>query len=202
MNTNVKTLTITNVRPILGIDKPVVVFEVLGHEAIVRNPKQAFTDLRNGGRLLDVPENAFVNGYERADQYSKTKFLEALHATRGAQLIGDVRAFKAGDTYVLTEGHPDVVANLAKVGDTKKAEKDGVWVEGFLSIPLTGQESLNRMVASNIADAMLRMYGFGATPQAVSAPQAEVMPTGAPEAVSATEALGELATANDNKGKK
>ena len=168
-------------------------FEVVGHEAIVRNPKQAFTDLRNGGRLLDLPETAFANGYEGADQYSRTKFLDALHATRGAQLTGDIRAFKAGDTYTLTAGHPKVVANEAKVGDTAKAEKDGVWVEGFLSIPLTPQERLNGMVASTMADAMMRLYGFGAPAQAV-APQAEAMPIAEPVTTAVSEALGEKAT--------
>ena len=47
-----KSLVIQAVRPIFNIERPVVVFEVLGHEAIVRNPKQALIDLQNSGRAL------------------------------------------------------------------------------------------------------------------------------------------------------
>lgn len=160
-----KSLQIVAVRPILNIDKPIVVLEVLGHEAIVRNPRQMLTDLQNSGRALDINPKAFHAGYENADGLSKATFISACHEIQGATLTADVKAFKAGDVYELTEGHPLVVSGQAKVGDKQKAEKDGVWVEGFMSIPLTADERLDNKIANKFAEAMLRLRGFGA-PQA------------------------------------
>ena len=167
-----KSLQIVAVRTILNIDKPIVVLEVLGHEAIVRNPRQMLTDLQNSGRALDINPKAFHAGYENADQLTKAKFTTACLDAQGATLTADVKAFKAGDTYELTEGHPLVVSGQAKVGDKQKAEKDGVWVEGFMSIPLTEQEKMRRDVSGNIANAMLALYGFGAPVQTQAEPVA------------------------------
>ena len=157
-----KSLQIVAVRPILNIDKPIIVLEVLGHEAIVRNPKQMLTDLQNSGRALDIHPKAFHNGYENADGITKGAFISACHEIQGATLTADVKAFKAGDIYELTEGHPLVVSGQAKVGDKQKAEKDGVWVEGFMQIPLTADERLDNKIANKFAEAMLRLRGFGA----------------------------------------
>ena len=53
----------------------------------------------------------------------------------------------------------------------QRAEKDGVWVEGFMSIPLTADERLDNKIANKFAEAMLRLRGFGA-PQTQAEPVA------------------------------
>ena len=172
-----KSFQIANVRPIFNIDKPIVVFELVGGDAIVRNPKQAITDLQNSGRALDINPKAFVGGIEGLDANTKAKFISALFDCNGAVVTGDVTNTKAGDKYVIRAGHPALTdathASYGKVkeGDSLVAEKDGVWVDGFLSIPLTEQEKMRRDVSGNISSALMAMYGFGgATPVAQSAP--------------------------------
>lgn len=54
-----KSGVISNVRTIFNIAKPIVVFELHGQEAIVRNPKQALIDLQNSGRALDINAKEF-----------------------------------------------------------------------------------------------------------------------------------------------
>lgn len=171
-----KSLQIVSVRPILSIDKPIIVLEVLGHEAIVRNPRQMLTDLQNSGRALDINPKAFHNGYENADGLSKSLFISACHEVQGAVLTADVKAFKAGDVYTLTEGHPLVVSGQAKIGETQKAEKDGVWVEGFMSIPLTADERLENKIANKYAEAMLRLRGLTAFGQTQVQPEPATNP--------------------------
>ena len=73
-----KSLVIQAVRPIFNIERPVVVFEVLGHEAIVRNPKQALIDLQNSGRALDVNINEFAGGIETVSPATRALFVQAL----------------------------------------------------------------------------------------------------------------------------
>lgn len=176
-----KSFQIANVRPIFNIDKPIVVLELVGGEAIVRNPKQALTDLQNSGRALDINAKAFAGGIEGVDAITKAKFISALFDCNGTVVTGDITNTKAGDKYIIRAGHPALTdashASYGKVkeGDSLVAEKDGVWVDGFLSIPLTEQEKMRRDVSGNISSALMAMYGFGgATPvQAVAQPQLE-----------------------------
>lgn len=165
-----KTLTITNVRTIFSIAKPIVIFDVAGHDSIVRNPKQALIDLQNSGRALDLKPTALNSGVENTPQATVKLFVEALHETIGANLTGDITAYKAGDEYLVTENsqavndskHP--LYGKVKVGDKAKADNDGVRVEGFLSIPQTFQERQIKANANSMTTAMLAMFGFaGAT---------------------------------------
>lgn len=175
-----KSFQITNVRVILNIDKPIVIFEVAGGDAIVRNPKQALTDLQNSGRALDIDAKEFVSGIENVSLETKAKFQTAVLDTIGAVLSGEITTYKAGDEYTITGSHPalkDVNHPLfgqVKEGDKQKAEKDGVWIEGFLSIPLTEQEKMRRDVSGNISKALMALYGFG---NAVAIPTAVVPET-------------------------
>lgn len=165
-----KSFQIANVRPIFNIDKPIVVLELVGGEAIVRNPKQALTDLQNSGRALDLNPKAFAGGIEGVDANTKAKFISALFDCQGATVTGDITQVKAGDNYVIRAGHPALTDSThaaygkVKEGDSLKAEKDGVWVDGFLSLPLTEQEKMRRDVSGNISSALMAMYGFGGAP--------------------------------------
>lgn len=187
-----KSLQIVGVRTIFNIDKPIVVFEVAGHEAIVRNPKQALTDLQNSGRALDINANALTNSIEGLDPSTKASFVQALLDCIGAVLAGDIQSFSIGDEYAIREGHP-AVTNQAhpmfgkvKIGDKLKAETNGVWVEGFLSIPLTEQEKMRRDISGNISKAIMQMYGFGATvPAPVAVPQGNAFGAEEPEVAGA-----------------
>lgn len=153
------TRVITGVRVILGIEKPVIVFKLDGFADVVRNPKQALTDLQNSGRITDVRST------------NDPRFAEELHKCVGAQLTGDLKAFKAGDTYKVSEGHPEVLAGTAKIGESRIAEKDGVWVEGFLSIPKTLMQQQLEANANAYATVMTQMFGFaGGTPAIASTP--------------------------------
>jgi hypothetical protein len=172
-----KSFVISNVRTIFNIAKPIVVFEVVGGEAIVRNPKQALIDLQNSGRALNVNQLEFANGIEGVSQDTRAKFISALLDTVGATLSGDITPVRKGDTYeaneyssVITDKNHALYGKV-KVGDTVTVAEDGSpRVEGFLSILLTESEKMRREVSGTIAQAMLAMYGFGqAVPQA-SAP--------------------------------
>lgn len=151
------TRRITNVKVITNIAKPVIVLELEGHPAVVRNPKQMLTDLNNSGRALNVFNT------------NDTRFAKECYNLIGATLTGELKVFKAGDKYTVTEGHPDVAAGTAKIGDTKFAEKDGVWVEGFLSIPQTMMERQMELNASAYADSMKELLGIFAPAPAQSA---------------------------------
>lgn len=176
-----KSFQIVAVRPILNIDKPIVVFELAGADSLVRNPKQALVDLQNSGRALNINPKAFANGIENANATDIANFTTALLDCQGAVVSGDMTFTKAGDSYVIRAGHPVLTDNThpsfgkVKEGDSLKAEKDGVWVDGFLSIPLTEQEKMRRDVSGNIATALMALYGFGgATASAPVAIQAAV----------------------------
>ena len=173
-----KSLAITGVRTIFQIDKPIVVFEVAGHEAIVRNPKQALIDLQNSGRALEINTREFDGGVENLSGVTKTVFTQALLDCIGATITGEISLTKAGEKYTPNETHPVFTDknhpffNKIKLGETLIAEKDSVWVEGFLSIPLTESEKMRRDVAGNISKAMMAMYGLGtpvAQPRVVNA---------------------------------
>ena len=195
-----KSLVISNVKTIFNIAKPIVVIEVLGHEAIVRNPKQALIDLQNSGRALDINVNEFANGIEYVSQGTRAKFINALFDIVGATLTGDITPVKKGDTYVANEfsscitdkAHP--LYNKVKIGDTVTITEDSSpRVEGFLSIPRTQAELMRRDASAIMAEQMLAMFGFGQQVPQATAPQAignpleeeEVVPT-----ATADEALG------------
>lgn len=163
-----KSLKITNVRNIFTIEKPIVVFEVENHEALVRNPKQALIDLQNSGRALSISPNALDNGIEGVSQKVKAEFIEALLDTVGAEVTGEISRTKAGDKYTPNETHPIFTDkkhpkfNTIKLGDSLVAEKDSVWVEGFLSIFLTEKEKFRREASKEYAKAMMAMMGIDA----------------------------------------
>lgn len=171
------TRVITGVRVILNIEQPVVVFQLDGHADVVRNPRQALVDLQNSGRIADVKST------------NDPRFTEELHRCVGAQLSGDLKPFKAGDKYTVTEGHPAIKAGTAQLGDQLVAEKDGVWVEGFLSIPKTPAELLRQDMAREGALVMMSMFGFatgatnalptntGFTPETEEEPEHELIKT-------------------------
>lgn len=161
-----KTLTITNVRTIFSIAKPIVVFEVEGHDDIVRNPKQALIDMQNSGRALGINPNEFNSGVEGLSGETRADFITALLGCNGAKLTGDISALKAGDAYVITKGHPALEDPKHKhfgevsEGGTLKAETDSIRVEGFLSIPLTEKELYRRDVSKDIAKMMMATLGL------------------------------------------
>lgn len=160
---------ITGIKAIMNIAKPIVVFQLAGHPDVARNPKQALIDLQNSGRALNVTSVTDVN------------FVKALHNTVGATLSGDLRVFKAGDEYTVTEGHPALtdknhaLYGKVKLGEKLRAEGDGVYVEGFLSIPETDAEKMRGAIAEKTAEFMASLLGItpvGAQP-AYSAPATE-----------------------------
>lgn len=142
-----KSLLITNVKVITKIEKPIVVLETQGHEPIVRSLTQFLTDLQNSGRALNVRS------------VTEPAFIDACHAVVGATVTGDITPYKAGSKYKLDATHPDVVAGKANVGDEKAADKDGVRIEGFLSIPLTFMERQVKANADAYATFMGNMFG-------------------------------------------
>lgn len=160
-----KNATIIAVRPILGIEKPIIVLETTS-ETLVRNPKQMFTDLQNSGRFLNAKANVFARGIENVSDALRAQFIDECHKLVGAQVSGDWKAFKAGDFYTIESGHPaltDVnhpLYNKVKEGDKQKAEADGVWITGFLSIPKTAQERMQETIADRTAGLLAGMFGF------------------------------------------
>lgn len=164
MNTSFR---VTNVRIIAkNVAKPVVVFEQANKPAVLRNPKQALIDLQNSGRALGIDEAEFANGYENVSHATKAEFIEALLDTIGATITADLTYVKAGDKYAIGASHPALTdkkhpsyGKVKKAGDTLLAEKDGVWVEGFMSIPLTQEEKMNRSVSREVANIMAKAFG-------------------------------------------
>lgn len=178
-----KSGVISNVRTIFNIAKPIVVFELHGQEAIVRNPKQALIDLQNSGRALDINANEFANGLESVSQGTRAKFITALFDTIGAVVSGDITPIKKGDTYVATEFSACIVDKnhalfgKVKVGETVTITEDSSpRVEGFLTIALTEQEKMRRDLTSAMADKMMNMFGFGANVPQASAPVVHANP--------------------------
>lgn len=172
-----KTLQITNVRTIFtGTSrvtgqsiKPIVIFDVQDGDSIVRNPKQALLDLQNSGRALKLRPNALANGVESLNAIDRETFMECLMDCVGATLTGDITPVKKGDTYVANEYSSCItdknhkLFNKAKIGDVITVEEDSSpRVEGFLSIPLTQAEKLNRGISREVAGLMSAMFGFSA----------------------------------------
>ena len=203
-----KSGVISNVRTIFNIAKPIVVFELHGQEAIVRNPKQALIDLQNSGRALDINANEFANGLENVSQGTKAKFITALFDVVGATLSGDITPVRKGDTYVATEFSACITDKnhaqfgKVKVGDTVTILEDSSpRVEGFLSIPLLEQDKLRRDLTSAMAEKMMNMFGFGANVPQASAPVAYGNPVDDAQAVVPTATEAEAFGAPAPKGK-
>lgn len=185
------TKQITGVKVIMNIAKPIIVFQLAGHADVARNPKQALTDLQNSGRALGIAST------------NDPRFVEEIHNCVGALLSGDLRAFKAGDEYTIGEGHPALTDRThplfgkVNLGDKQRAEADGVWVEGFLSIPKTDAEKLRGMIASETGRLMAQFMGFGtpvANVAATPASETFVPEAEQPEKELATAAIGNKAT--------
>jgi len=174
-----KSLTITGVKNIANIAQPIIVLEVQGHPAIVRNPKQMLTDLTNSFRCVGVTST------------QDPRFAQELGKLFGATLTGDLRAYKAGDKYVVTEGHPALTDRnhkdygKVKLGEQLVAEKDGVWVEGFLSIPKTFAEQQLEANATAYASVMAAFMGITA-PTATFVPETTTADSFVPEGVDNT----------------
>lgn len=203
-----KSGVISNVRTIFNIAKPIVVLELHGQEAIVRNPKQALIDLQNSGRALDINANEFANGLENVSQGTKAKFITALFDVVGATLSGDITPVRKGDTYVATEFSACItdknhaLYGKVKVGDTVTILEDSSpRVEGFLSIPLLEQDKLRRDLTSAMAEKMMNMFGFGANVPQASAPVAYGNPFDDAQAVVPTATEAEAFGAPAPKGK-
>ncbi len=162
-----KTFKIAQVRTILNIDRPIVVLEVLGNEPIIRTPKELLTDMQNSGRALAINPNDFKHGYEFVSQGSKALFIQCALDCIGAEVTGNIVNNKAGDTYLIEAGHPALTDTTHKLygsvkeGDSAIIEKDGVRVEGFLSIPLTQAELYRRDITATMANSMLAIMGLG-----------------------------------------
>ena len=191
-----KSLKIVGVRTIFNIDRPIVVFDVANHPAIVRNPKQALVDMQNSGRCLGISSDALSRGIEGMNAHAKGLFTKALLRTRGANIEGDFTVVKAGDKYVPNDNHPIFTDKsypgfgTLKSGETLTADKDGVWVDGFCTIPETDAELNREADADAYANVRVAMLGLSMdVPTAV----AETLPDAEAQALpnpTAQEAFG------------
>jgi hypothetical protein len=191
-----KTLNVTQVKVIFNekVEKPIVVFVTAEGIDIARTPKQALLDLQNSGRGLDLSPNTFDRGLANVSNQQIGAFKKALFGCIGAQVSGEIKPFKAGDTYEYTEGHPALTDKShpdygkAKLGGYGTAENDGVWVDQFLSIP---QSMLERQVEANanvLADRFAVMFGLA--PQQTQQTTIDVYEEPAEEEVISQEAIG------------
>ncbi len=172
-----KALRITGVKVITKIERPVVVFETTGG-AVVRALKLAFIDLQNSARALRLPSDCLDRGFTAMHPAQREVFIMALHECVGATLSADITDYKAGDAYAVRAGHPALTdpkhkdyGKVKKEGDTLVAEKDGRYIDGFLSIPLTREEQMINKSADAFGMSMMAMFGFNApsAPTAISA---------------------------------
>jgi len=132
------TRVITDVKLIdRNVKRAIVVLSLDGHADVVRTTDQMLIDFQNSLLIRDVRST------------EDPRFVKALRSLKGAKLTGDLQPRKAGESYTIDATHPDVVAGKAKAGEKRIAEKDGVWVEGFLSI----EESLQTQMVNAEAEA-------------------------------------------------
>lgn len=164
-----KNLQITGVKTIFATDKPVIVFETASGASILRAPKLALIDLQNSGRALTLPTNCLDRGLEYLHPAQKQVFVQELLRCKDATIYGNINEYKAGDTYAVTKGHPALTdpkhkdfGKVKKEGDTLIAEKDGIWIEGFLNIPFTDKEMLRQDLTQAGAMSLMAMFGFNA----------------------------------------
>lgn len=168
-----KTLQITAVNAILSIARPIFVIKCADGTEIVRSPKELFRDLQNSARCLSMAHNALDNGIEGLAPHDREQFVRTAIGLAGATVIGDIRQYKAGDTYVVTGNHPALkdknhkAYGTVKDGGTLIAEKDGTYVEGFLSMPLTQLESMQASMKTELTAMYAAMLGITTTAPAV-----------------------------------
>lgn len=150
-----RTFQITGVKNITNIERPIVVLEVEGQElGIARRPKQFLLDIQNSH--LPVSDNLTP---------SSPEYKTVLRNLIGGKVEGDIKFFKAGDKYTVTEGHPaltDTTHELydkVKEGDTLKAKSDGAWVEGFLTLDYNKHAEMIDAFATKSAQAFASMFG-------------------------------------------
>lgn len=161
-----KTLNIVAVSIIFNIERPIVVLKTSQSIDIARTPKQALLDLQNSGRALDIDPNLFNRGIGAVGVVQLGAFKKALFGCQGATVSGEIRPFKAGDSFVYSEGHPALTDKThekygkVKLGDKGVAEKDGVWVDQFLNIPQTPMERQMELNASATANLFATMFGL------------------------------------------
>jgi len=136
---------------------------------IARTCKQAVLDLHKSARGTNIPEKLFDNGYASANTAIARLFANEIIGLVGKTGFGDVTPYKAGDTYEATADSIKVKAGVAQVGDTLTADKDGSRVEGFLSFPLTAQESLQReLIATSGVAFLAQLMGMNMPAPAVA----------------------------------
>lgn len=136
---------------------------------IARTCKQAVLDLHKSARGTNIPEKLFDNGYASANTAIARLFANEIIGLVGKTGFGDVTPYKAGDTYEATADSIKVKVGVAQVGDTLTADKDGSRVEGFLSFPLTAQESLQReLIATSGVAFLAQLMGMNMPAPAVA----------------------------------
>ena len=106
----------------------------------------------------------------------------------GGQVGGDFEFHKAGSTYIADENSGVVIRGEANVGDEITREKDGSYVNGFLTL----QKNLQAQIADSAAAQVLAQAGLLSAP--VSAPTAQIEEGQAEEAPKAPEAGAKKAT--------
>lgn len=193
-----KTLKIVQVKTIFNenVKKPIVVYVTAQGIDVARTPKQALLDMQNSGRCLLLPSNALDGGIVNANQMVLSIFKKELFKLVGATVSGEIRPFKAGDTFVYTEGHPALTDktheqyNKVKLGDKGVAEGDGVWIDGFLNIPLSHSE--REIEAYAEAKAFASIFGMGTTDVHSSSTNTDDFesPEDTPEEMVSKEAIG------------
>lgn len=183
-------ITPTNSEPFVGLT-----VNLNGkQERIARTCKQAVLDLHKSARGTNIPEKLFDNGYASANTAIARLFANEIIGLVGKTGFGDVTPYKAGDTYEATADSLKVKAGVAQVGDTLTADKDGSRVEGFLSFPLTAQESLQReLIATSGVAFLAQLMGMNMPAPAVAIaeePKTAFNEPAEPFVDPATEAIG------------
>jgi len=129
-------------------------------QQIARTCKQALLDLHKSARASNIPSGLFDNGVASANPLLLNQFRNAIIGLVGKVGIADVDFYEAGTEYEATEVSSAVKAGIAQVGDVLKTEKKGSRVEGFMSFPLTAEESILEQLVANNASAILdRIFG-------------------------------------------
>ena len=183
-------ITPTNSEPFVGLT-----VNLNGkQERIARTCKQALLDLHKSARGANIPEKLFDNGYASANPALVRQFANEIIGLVGKTGFGDVTPYKAGDTYEATADSIKVKAGVAQVGDTLTADKDGSRVEGFISFPLSAQESLQReLIATSGVAFLAQLMGMNMPAPENKTEEKEKTPFKTPEkdfVDPATEAIG------------
>ncbi len=122
--------------------------------------------VRNANAFLQDLDNSFL--VDGATSIRSPQVRAIMRDLAGATVTGDIKHFKAGDTWLVTKdssvitdpSHPEY--GNVEVGDKQQYQKDGTRVEGFLTIRPTEQVMARKENAFAIADMMATMNGaFG-----------------------------------------